>query len=587
MSDEKINTTTALIVADPNKVPVLLVQTLRKYGYQINWLEDPTLFSQVSHELDNKSLQLVFISLDFLADKAAEFCLLLAQHPSAGSTSLIAVNQPINEKLLSTLYSQGLHDFIDSSVSDSEFIKRVENNILAHKNRIHVKQLVYHDALTGLPNRLLLIDRIEHAIARAERNNKIVALLLLDLDDFKLINNTLGHEMGDELLAEVAMRLSGQVSRLDTVARLGGDEFIILLESIESPDVAAITAQAIKDILMVPFNIKENELRVTASIGVALSLDDGKSIGRLMKHADTAMYKAKEAGRNQFKFYQGNMEDKVSERLLLSNELHRALDEDEFIVHYQPQVDVETGLIVGMEALVRWQHDGRIIPPAGFLSIAEENGLIVQISERVLEKSCEQISVWKKQGLDVPHVAVNFSTKNFKNNELVTKVKRLLEKNGLNGSDIMLEITETTSMDVPSEIIPMLNEFRSYGIGIAVDDFGTGYSSLSYLKRLPVDVLKIDRAFIKDLAIDTDDEKIVMAILSLGKVFSMKVVAEGVETIEQASLLLSHDCDIIQGYLFSKPVDAKIMGQLLESKRLVPVQPDSNYFPSYNFSLAN
>jgi len=586
MSDERINTTTALIVAEPNKVPVLLIQTLRKYGYRINWFENTTLISQVSYELDNKSLQLVFISPDYLADKTVEFCQIFAQHPSAKSTSLIAVNQSIDETLLSTLYSQGVHDFIDSTVSDVEFRKRVENIILAQMNRVHVKQLVYHDALTGLPNRLLLIDRIENAVARAERNNKIVALLVLDLDDFKLINNTLGHEIGDELLAEVGMRLSGQISRLDTVARLGGDEFIILLESIESAETAAIVAKAVKDILMVPFNIKENELRVTGSIGIALSPNDGKSIGRLMKHADTAMYKAKEAGRNQFKFYQGDMEDKVSERLLLCNELHKALEKDEFIVHYQPQVDVATGLIVGMEALVRWQHEGSVIPPAGFLSVAEENGLIVPISERVLEKSCEQISIWKNKGLNVPHVAVNFSTKNFKNNDLVKKIKRLLEKYGLNGNDIMLEITETTAMDTLSEIIPILNQLRSFGIGVAVDDFGTGHSSLSYLKSLPVDVLKIDRAFVKDLAIDTDDEKIVMAILSLGKLFSMKVVAEGVETIEQASLLLNHDCDIIQGYLFSKPVNAKIMGKLLELERLVPEQVGSNYHPAYKFSLA-
>lgn len=583
MPERNQNTATALIVADPDIVPVRLQQTLLEHGYLISWLKEPAL---ISSALDEKSLQLVFADPDFLNEKAIEFCELFCKHPISVHANLIAINEMIDEQFLASLYDAGIHDFINLSISNIEFVKRIENSILAQKNKMYVNQLVYHDALTGLPNRLLLIDRIEHAVARAQRNNKMVGLLLLDLDGFKLINNTLGHEVGDDLLAEVAMRLTGQVSKLDTVARLGGDEFIVLLESIESPAVAAITAQAINEILTVPLVVGEQELRITGSIGIALCPEDGKSIGRLMKRADTAMYKAKEAGRNQYKFYQEDMEDAVSERLIVSNELYQALENDEFVVHYQPQVEAATGLIVGMEALVRWQHDGRIIPPAGFLAVAEENGLIVPISERVLEKACEQITMWRGQGLTVPHVAVNLSTKNFKDCELLEKVKKLLEKFKLNGSDIVVEITETTAMDSPNDIIPILNEFKSLGIGIAVDDFGTGYSSLSYLKRFPVDTLKIDRAFIKDLAIDTDDERIVMAIMSLGKVFSMKVVAEGVETIEQASLLLSHNCDIIQGYLFSKPVNADVMGQLLEVKRLVPEQSEIQS-PAQKFGLMN
>jgi len=576
MTEQDQNEATALVVVEPNMLPELLKQTLLKHGYRIHWLEDPEL---ISNALDEKSLQLVFFDIDFLDGKTIEFCELFCQHPVAGHASLIVINKNIDESFLESLYNIGIYDYVDYSVSTTEFTKRIENNILAQKNKKYVNELVYHDSLTGLPNRLLLIDRIEHAVARAERNNKIVGLLLLDLDGFKLINNTLGHEVGDDLLAEVAMRLTGQVSGLDTVARLGGDEFIILLESLESPAIAAITAQAINEILTVPFVINEQELRITGSMGVALSPGDGKSIGRLMKHADTAMYKAKEAGRNQFRFYQDDMEDKVSERLVLSNQLHQALDDDEFIIHYQPQVEAATGLIVGMEALVRWQHNGRTIPPAAFLTVAEENGLIIPISERVLEKSCEQISIWRNRGLRVPHIAVNLSTQNFKGHGLLEKVNGLLEKYALSGSDITLEITETTAMDSPDDIIPILNELKSLGVGIAVDDFGTGYSSLSYLKRFPVDTLKIDRAFIKDLAADTDDERIVMAILSLGKVFSMKVIAEGVETIEQASLLLGHQCDIIQGYLFSKPVNADMMARLLESKRLVPEQTEEQLIP--------
>jgi len=567
MLTENQNLITALVVADPDVVPELLQQTLERYGYEICWLKEPEL---IIDELNEQSLQLVFIDPGFIAGKLPEFLKLFSRNASSIHIGLIAIDETVDDVMLPDLYRLGVHDFIAWGTSKAEFVKRITNSVLAQKNSSKVQQLVYHDALTGLPNRLLLIDRIEHAMARAERNHKMVCLLLLDIDNFKLINNTLGYEIGDDLLAEVAVQLVGQVSKLDTVARLGGDEFIILLESVDSPAVAAVTAQRINEALTVPFQIGKHELRISASIGIALSPLDGKSIGRLMKYADTAMYKAKEAGRNRFHFYHGNMEEKVSERLVLSNKLHKALDDDEFIVYYQPQVEAATGKIVGMEALVRWQCNGEIISPLVFLSIAEENGLIVPISERVLEKSCKQIATWRKQGLKVPHVAVNFSTKNFKEHDLLNKVKDLLDKYQINGSDIVLEITETTAMESPNEIIPLLEEFRSIGIGIAVDDFGTGYSSLSYLKKFPVDTLKIDRAFIKELAKDTDDERIVIAIMSLGKVFSMKIVAEGVETIEQASLLMKHDCDIIQGYLFSKPVDAEMMGRFLKTERLVP-----------------
>jgi len=563
------NAATALIIANPDTVPKLLESTLIGRGHQVSWLEEP---SSIVSQLDGQLLQLVFVDPEYISDKQADFYKLYSQHPASEYSSLIAINKAIDNISLSTLYELGVHDVIDLSISEVELAKRITNNITAQRNKVQVNQLVYHDALTGLPNRLLLIDRVENAIARAERHNKMAALLFLNLDGLKLVNNSLGHEVGDNLLAEVAMRIVEQVGSLDTVARLGGDEFIVLLDSIESPDAAAVMAQNINDALKPLFHIGEHDLRMTVSIGMSLSPEDGPSIGRLLKRAETAMYKAKEAGCNLYRFYQSDMAEKISERLQLSNELYRALDEDEFVVYYQPQVEVATGLIVGMEALVRWHKNGQIIPPANFLEIAEENGLIVDISEKVLEKVCKQISVWKSMGIQVPHVAVNLSTKNFRDSGLVDKVKSLLQSHHLDGRDIMLEITETTAMDEPHKVIAMLCELKALGVGVAVDDFGVGHSSLSYLKRLPVDTLKIDRAFIKDLAEGTDDEKIVMAIVSLGKVFSMKVVAEGVETVEQASLLLRHQCDIIQGYLFSKPVDVDAMGKLLHVKRLAPEQ---------------
>ena len=551
-------------------MPGFLLATLESSGFTVAWFESPDL---VFAYLEENSAGLIFIDPYLIQTDITGFCERLHDNPASAHTCLIAIGAKQEESTLKTLYESGVKEFIDYAVSKTEFIQRIKNVIYTFKNETRVRHMVYHDALTGLPNRLLLIDRIEHAVARAERQSKMVALLLLDLDQFKLINDTLGHEVGDILLAEVAMRLTGQVSGLDTVARLGGDEFIVLLESINSPAEAAVTAQGINEIISVPFIINEKEHHVTTSIGISLSPVDGKSIGRLMKHADTAMYKAKEAGRNQFRFYQVEMEQHISDRLSLSNELYQALSNDEFVVYYQPQVEAATGYITGMEALVRWQQPERgLLSPAAFLPLAEENGLIVPISDRVLEKSCQQIAKWRSEGIDVPHVAVNISTKHFYNSDLVSRVKELLKQYQLQGHDITLEITETTAMDAPDDIIPILNEIKSLGVGLAIDDFGTGHSSLAYLKQFPIDTLKIDRAFVMDLTTDSDDEKIVMGILSLGNVFQMKVVAEGVETIEQASLLLKHDCDIIQGYLFSKPVNAEFMAELLKNGRLVPEQ---------------
>jgi len=582
MSNPLAKKSVAIVVAEQESLSIQFTKILEEHNYIVEWLSTSEFVQQ---RLEEKMPDFIFFDHQKIKGDLVNFFKNICQDPSSPYTRFISIGDSPEEELLSSLFDIGVADHIDSNTSKTELCRRISNIVKAYENEMRINHMAYHDALTGLPNRLLLIDRIEHAVSRAERQNKMIALLLLDLDHFKLINDTLGHEVGDELIAEVAMRLKGQVGGLDTVARLGGDEFIVLLESVDSPADAAVKALGINEILTVPFSINGNEHHITASIGIALSPDDGKSIGRLMKHADTAMYKAKEEGRNRFCFHQMAMAENISDRLLLNNELYNALKNDEFVVYYQPQVEAATGAIMGMEALVRWQHPTRgLISPAAFLPLAEENGLIVPISDSVLEKACKQIFEWRKSGLNVPHVAVNISTKHFYNVDLVERMKELLSRYQLNGTDITLEITETTAMNSPEEIIPILNELKSLGIGLAIDDFGTGHSSLAYLKRFPIDVLKIDRAFVMDLATDTDDEKIVIGILSLGKVFSMKVVAEGVETLEQATILLNHDCEIIQGYLFSRPVDAGFMGELLKIGRLVPEQT-SNQENTLKFSI--
>lgn len=568
MSNPLSKTSNAIIVAEKSPIAVLLAQALIEHQYTVNWVN---LNDFISIPLEENSPDFVFFDHEYVHEDVQRFVQDIEADPGAPYTRLYSIGAQADESKLASLFELGVCDHIHNTLSSIELKRRLDNIVNAYNDEMHIKHMAYHDALTGLPNRLLLIDRIEHAVSRAERQNKMVALLLLDLDQFKLINDTLGHEVGDELLAEVAMRLTGQVSGLDTVARLGGDEFIVLLESVDSPSDAAVIALGINEIITVPFNINGEELHVTASIGISMSPSDGKSIGRLLKHADTAMYNAKEAGRNRFCFYQMAMAENISDRLSLSNDLYHALKKEEFVVYYQPQVEASTGQITGMEALVRWQHAERgLVSPASFLPLAEENGLIVPISDWVLERSCKQIAQWRQVGINVPHVAVNISTKHFYNIDIVSRVKDLLAQYQLRGQDIVLEITETTAMSSPEKIVPMLEGLKALGIGIAMDDFGTGHSSLAYMKRFPIDTLKIDRAFIMDLTTDSDDEKIVMGILSLGRVFSMNVVAEGVETLEQAQVLLKHNCKTIQGYLFSKPVDAAFMGELLRVGRLIP-----------------
>jgi len=556
-----------LINAEP-ATEALLRNELQQYEYR----------TLINSDLNNLDKELTFFAPDLIfiewgeADdtRCLALCRSIAAHPEVQHSEIIIICESDRELIEQTLEA-GATDYLVLPLKPLRVKKRIQNIIRTHRSESHARHLVYHDPLTGLPNRLLLVDRIEHAITRVGTQNKHVAVLMIDLDEFKLINDTLGHDVGDDLLAEVAQRLTGQVGELDTVARLGGDEFIVLIESVDTPAVAAVTARAINDLIRVPFSVGEHTLHVSCSTGIAMWPHDGNSIGRLLKHADTAMYKAKDSGKNQFRFYQTEMEDQVSERLSVSNDIRSALDNDEFVVFYQPQVDFESGKVLGMEALVRWQHPTRgMMSPGLFLPVAEENGLIVQISDQVMEKSCAQIRQWRDMGLQVPHVAVNLSTRHFHQPELLARVNELLSAYELEGADLTLEITETTAMESPDAIIPVLQKLKGLGIGLAIDDFGTGHSSLAYLKRFPIDTLKIDRVFINDLSTDPDDEALVNGILSLAEAFGMQVVAEGVETHAQARLLQEKQCHVAQGFLYSRPIEAETMEVVLKAGYLFP-----------------
>jgi len=432
-----------------------------------------------------------------------------------------------------------------------------------------IQFLAYYDSLTGLANRTLLQDRLAKALAGAKRHKDKVAVLFLDLDRFKNINDSLGHSYGDLLLQEVATRLQTWAREQDTVARLGGDEFIIVLSAIQQAADAAVAAERVAHAVSGEFTLQGRSLNVTCSIGISIYPDHGEDVETLIKHADAAMYSSKEGGRNTFRYFTQEMNAEVLECLTLENSLHTALEKKQLFLMYQPQVDVESGAITCCEALVRWQHpDLGLIPPDRFIGIAENSGMIVPIGEWVLRTACEQAKAWQETtGKAIP-VAVNVSAVQFRQEGFCDVVKRALQETGLKACYLELELTESLLLSNEDVMFDVLGELEAMGVKLAIDDFGTGYSSLNYLKQLPVSKLKIDRTFIRDLAEGTQDAAITNAIINLAKCLKLKVTAEGVENEIQLSLLRQYQCDEAQGYLFGKPISAEeVTGKIHQERR--------------------
>jgi diguanylate cyclase (GGDEF)-like protein len=417
-----------------------------------------------------------------------------------------------------------------------------------------IRELADHDQLTGLPNRRLLTDRFNQVLASARRYNSRAAFLIFDLDRFKTINDSLGHAIGDELLKAVAGRLKKCTRAADTVARIGGDEFTIVVQDIKSVGDITKLVEKIFSVFDFPFALQGNELFMTTSMGISIYPDDGEDAITLMKNADIAMYKAKNEGRNNYKLYTPAMNLKAMERLKLENKLRRATDREEFVIHYQPQVKVNTGKIVGVEALVRWiDPEKGMVSPAEFIPLAEETGLIVPIGEWVLQTACKQQVIWKEKGLNNVKVAVNISIRQFQQPEFLTILTNTLKETGIEPSHLELELTESIIMDDVENSIDLLREIISMGIKLAIDDFGTGYSSLEYLKKMPLSCLKIAMPFVREICDNKDDRAISTAIIQIAHSLELNVIAEGVEDKKQYELLESLQCDIIQGYLVSKP----------------------------------
>jgi diguanylate cyclase (GGDEF)-like protein len=423
--------------------------------------------------------------------------------------------------------------------------------------------LAHHDILTGLPNRLLLRDRYEQAIAQADRAHSGVAVLFLDLDNFKQVNDTLGHNYGDQLLVRVVERLRGCLRDADTISRQGGDEFVILLTNLRDLAVISGIAQQIVETFAAPFEIDAYSINTTFSIGVSLYPDDGKEFDTLLSNADTALYQAKDSGRDTYRFFSDKMNIDAQEQLQLQGQLRNAVRNQEFILHYQPQIDIASGRFIGAEALVRWKHpELGLLPPDKFIPLAERSGLVIPMGDWVLNEACRQAQVWREKGHALV-MAVNLSALQFKRGNLLEMVSHALKRSGLPAEMLELELTESILLHDIDVAIKTLRSLRDMGVKLSIDDFGTGYSSLSYLKRLAVNKLKIDQSFVRDLAEDADSAAIVRAIIQLGHTLQLTVIAEGVETDAQLAFLRNYGCDEAQGYLYSRPISATEFVKLL------------------------
>ena len=421
-----------------------------------------------------------------------------------------------------------------------------------------------HDILTGLPNRLMFNQLLNQAIRSASRNKRLLAVLFIDLDRFKIINDSLGHEAGDRLLKEIARRFKRSLRSVDVVARLGGDEFIILIEEVEGLSQIEVVARKILSSALKPMVLSGEECRVTASIGISIYPRDGMDEQTLMKNADIAMYYAKEEGKNNYQFYSKEIQSQSSERLAIESNIRLALERKEFSLQYQAKVDFKTGKITGVEALLRWQNQYLgAVPPARFIPVAEDTGLIVPIGRWVMKTACNQNVGWQKQGLPPVCIGVNLSLRQLMDEHLLEDIKAALDDSGLKPDLLELEITESMVMHNPERLIGILTNIKKMGVRIAIDDFGTGYSSLAQLKNFPIDTLKMDRSFMRNLLENNDNKSIIEAIITMGKTLSVTVVAEGVETRDQETFLREHICDEMQGFYFSKPIAPDQFSDLL------------------------
>ncbi len=455
----------------------------------------------------------------------------------------------------------------DDANSVSHYVAIASDISAIKKTEERLEHLAHHDSLTNLPNRMLFSDRLMQAAALARRNKKMIAVMLLDLDRFKEVNDTLGHRLGDQLLVEVSRRLKYRIREADTISRLGGDEFAVILSDFNDIEKAAQVAQNFMHAVAEPFEIEGHEIYITTSIGITIYPADSDDMETLLKNADTAMYYAKSRGKNNFQFFTNEMNSRIIEKLFIESKLRHALEHDEFQLYFQPQVEAKTGCIVGMEALLRWvNQELGDMPPSKFIPIAEDTGLIIPIGEWVIQEACRQAKSWQEEGVPILNLSINLSARQFHKQTIVETISDILQKTGFDPRHLELEITESVIMQDVDENIQTLRRLKDLGLRLSIDDFGTGYSSLNYLKRFPIDVLKIDRSFVMDITSDPDDSSVVSAIIALAHSLNLKVIAEGVETAEQLAFLKERGCNEVQGFYFSKPVPGQRVKELFKKE---------------------
>ena len=534
--------------------------------------DDPSIRLMVRHVLESEDFDIIEASDGLEAIKAVEkhhpaLILLDAVMPGIdGFTTCQQIKDkghtdiPVmmitgldDDASVERAYEVGAIDFITKPIKWAVLKHRVKSVVAKVIAERKVQLLAYRDTLTSLPNRLLFADRLEQAVIRSERSRTSMALMLVDIDDFKLVNDSFGHDAGDKLIKAVGELISKSLRRADTIARLGGDEFAVIIEGIEGPDDAISIADNLTTILEHNVRLDDQETYTSASIGIAIFPEDGKDARTLLKNADTAMFRAKENGRHCFQFYKPEMSVSAMERLDLENSLKAAFENDEFIVHYQPVIDIHKNEVVGVEALLRWQHPEKgMIQPADFVNVIEDCGLIVAVGEWLVNSVCSQLRVWREAGMENQNISINLSPRQFKEQDLVASFTQAMAENSVEGSSLSVEVTERTLIDNIGEVDSTLRKLRGMGIKIMLDDFGTGYASLAYLKEFPVDVVKIDRAFVTGIPDNEEDSTIVDAIAGLTRGLKLALLAEGVENERQLNVLKSIGCQYAQGFYWSK-----------------------------------
>jgi diguanylate cyclase (GGDEF)-like protein len=527
------------------------------------------VFQRAIDHLRENSFDIVLLDLSLADAKGVESIHVInSEFPDL---PIVALSNVSDEWVVVQAIKAGAQDCLVKGQGDGNLLTRSLRYAIERKQaEERLAYLAQYDHLTGLANRTLFKDRLTQSLARADRNNEQVALMFLDLDNFKVINDTLGHDAGDIILQAVAERLKKCVRVTDTVARLGGDEFIIILDGLPKSDVPVIVAQKIINVLAPPFHVGEREVFITTSIGISLYPMDAKNAKDLLKYADRSMYRAKEKGCSNYQFYAAEMNRRATERLTFRSGLYHALDRNELVLHYQPIVNLRSGKIIGLEALLRWNLPNYgLLPPDRFIDLAEETELIIPIGEWVIRKACENMQEWMGLILTPFRISVNISARQFRQSAFFSVIERMLVNTELEPGRLELELTEGTLMEQTETSSSTLMNLKDLGVRISIDDFGTGYSSLSYLRKFPIDTLKIAQTFVKDLTNNSDDAAISKAIIAMAHSLRLEVVAEGVETVDQLSILYAQGCDAAQGYYLGRPIDGEDIPTVLRKGSLM------------------